>query len=124
MDFRKQMDIIHDDFKKCHQSLLAIGDESRQAILITLMYGTGNCDGTRVGDIAAATHLSRPAVSHHLKVLKDAGLVGVRSVGTMNFYYCNLGEQAEKLFTLAHHVEDLKRAALIEYGNVWNDERR
>ena len=65
---------------------------------------------------------------HHLtedlKVLKDTGLVGVRSVGTMNFYYCNLGEQSEKLFTLAHHVEELKRAALIEYGNVWDDERR
>lgn len=31
--------------------------------------------------------LSRPAVSHHLQILKDAGLINVRKEGTMNYYY-------------------------------------
>ena len=33
------------------------------------------------------TGLSRPAVSHHLKLLKDAGVVKVRREGTRNYYY-------------------------------------
>lgn len=36
------------------------------------------CDGFRVIDIAKKTALSRPAVSHHMPILKDAGFVRVR----------------------------------------------
>jgi DNA-binding transcriptional ArsR family regulator len=39
-----------------------------------------------VGEIAAQMPVSRPAVSQHLKVLKEAGLVDVRSEGTRNVY--------------------------------------
>jgi DNA-binding transcriptional ArsR family regulator len=39
-----------------------------------------------VGEIADGMPVSRPAVSQHLKVLKDAGLVTVRSEGTRNVY--------------------------------------
>jgi DNA-binding transcriptional ArsR family regulator len=45
-------------------------------------------DGPRpVGDIAQDLPVSRPAVSQHLKVLKDAGLVNDRSEGTRRIYY-------------------------------------
>lgn len=40
-----------------------------------------------MGDITAKTHLSRPAVSHHIRILKDAGLLKVRREGTKNYYY-------------------------------------
>ena len=40
-----------------------------------------------VGEIANDLPVSRPAVSQHLKVLKDAGLVNDRSVGTRRIYY-------------------------------------
>lgn len=33
------------------------------------------------------THLSRPAVSHHLKILKEAEIVNLRREGTKNYYY-------------------------------------
>jgi DNA-binding transcriptional ArsR family regulator len=39
-----------------------------------------------VGEIAEGLPVSRPAVSQHLKVLKDAGLVTMRSEGTRNVY--------------------------------------
>ena len=39
-----------------------------------------------VGELADALPVSRPAVSQHLKVLKDAGLVIVRTEGTRNIY--------------------------------------
>lgn len=40
-----------------------------------------------MGEITAKTNLSRPAVSHHLRIMKDAGLIKVRKESTMNFYY-------------------------------------
>ena len=44
-------------------------------------------DGPRpVGELAEALPVSRPAVSQHLKVLKDAGLVRERVAGTKRFY--------------------------------------
>ena len=39
-----------------------------------------------VGELAAELPVSRPAVSQHLKVLRDAGLVTVRAEGTRRFY--------------------------------------
>jgi len=62
-------------------ALAALGDPTRQAIVELL------ADGPRpVGEIAAELPVSRPAVSQHLKVLKDAGLVVDRPVGTRRLY--------------------------------------
>jgi DNA-binding transcriptional ArsR family regulator len=62
-------------------ALTALGDPTRQAIVELL------ADGPRpVGEIAAELPVSRPAVSQHLKVLKDAGLVVDRPVGTRRLY--------------------------------------
>lgn len=74
-------------FAKSQKSISAIGDETRQAILMTLL--DGPCEGMRVGEITKHTHLSQPAVSHHLKILCDANMLAVRKVGTMNFYQLN-----------------------------------
>ena len=61
--------------------MTALGDPTRQAILDRLS------DGPRpVGELAAELPVSRPAVSQHLKVLKDVGLVRDRQVGTRRLY--------------------------------------
>jgi DNA-binding transcriptional ArsR family regulator len=62
----------------------ALGDPSRRAIV--------ECLAERpraVGELAAALPISRPAVSQHLKVLKDAGLVAERVAGTRRIYRLN-----------------------------------
>ena len=46
-----------------------------------------DCNGIRVGEITEKTHLSRPAVSHHLKILKEAGMINMRREGTKIDYY-------------------------------------
>lgn len=74
-------------FTKCSKGIAAVGDETRQSIILALM--EGSADGLRVGAITEKTNLSRPAVSHHLKVLRDAEIISVRKEGTMNFYYLN-----------------------------------
>ncbi|KIC42373.1 ArsR family transcriptional regulator [Ruegeria sp. ANG-R] len=59
----------------------ALGDSTRRQVFEAL------ADRPRaVGDLAASLPVSRPAVSQHLKVLSDAGLVVCRSEGTRRIY--------------------------------------
>ena len=60
----------------------ALHDPTRRAVLERLR------DGPRpVGEIARFLPVTRPAVSQHLKVLKEAGLVADRSEGTRRIYF-------------------------------------
>lgn len=59
----------------------ALGDSSRRAILERLAGGP-----VAVGVLADQLPLSRPAVSQHLRVLKDAGLVTETAAGTRRLY--------------------------------------
>jgi DNA-binding transcriptional ArsR family regulator len=61
--------------------MTALGDPTRQAIFERLVEGP-----RPVGELAGELPVSRPAVSQHLKVLKDAGLVVDRKVGTRRLY--------------------------------------
>ena len=58
-----------------------LGDSSRRSIVERL--ASGECT---VGELAEAMPITRPAVSQHLKVLKDAGVVRDRQVGRTNVY--------------------------------------
>ena len=59
----------------------ALGDPNRRAIVELL--GSG---GRSVGDLADALPISRPAVSRHLRLLKEAGLVVEEPRGTRRIY--------------------------------------
>jgi ArsR family transcriptional regulator len=118
MDFAAQVVLIQDDFAKSRRLLTALGDETRQLILAVLMNADKKDVGMRVGEITEKTHLSRPAVSHQMKILRESGLVRVRHVGTMNFYSLNFGPTFQNLLDLARHIEEL-RVALIDSGK-WN----
>jgi DNA-binding transcriptional ArsR family regulator len=59
----------------------ALGDGTRRAIFKRLRAGARS-----VGDIAAGMDVSRPAVSQHLRVLKQARLVTDRAEGTRRLY--------------------------------------
>jgi DNA-binding transcriptional ArsR family regulator len=62
----------------------ALGDPTRRAIVACLAERP-----QAVGELAAALPISRPAVSQHLKVLKDAGLVTDQAAGTRRVYRLN-----------------------------------
>jgi DNA-binding transcriptional ArsR family regulator len=59
----------------------ALGDPTRRAVCERLAAGP-----MAVGELAAHLPVSRPAVSQHLKVLKEAGLVVDRPVGNRRLY--------------------------------------
>ncbi|WP_270334682.1 ArsR/SmtB family transcription factor [Ligilactobacillus acidipiscis] len=77
---------LKQDLEEVSDFLLALGNENRQAIIIRLLE-ENSCTGIQIDKLTAATNLSRPAISHHLKVLKDAKIVDYHKNGTKNFYY-------------------------------------
>lgn len=105
MDKHGQLNRIKENFINSQKVLQAIGDETRQSILLVLMK-TECKTGLRVGEITEQTHLSRPAVSHHLKVLRDAGIILMRKEGTKNFYFINI---RSKLGLLKNLVMDIDK---------------
>ncbi len=81
-------------FKRCQDIFIALGDITRQKIMLILL--ANKKTGMRVNDIAEQTPLSRPAVSHHLKILKNANIVAVNRIGTKNYYHINCKETSWK----------------------------
>ena len=64
-----------------YQTMAALSDPMRQEILEKLRTGPRS-----VGEIAAGMPISRPAVSQHLKVLKDSGVVAETRQGTRHYF--------------------------------------
>ncbi|MCD8121577.1 MAG: metalloregulator ArsR/SmtB family transcription factor [Clostridiales bacterium] len=95
-------------FHHCMPLFIALGDEVRLRIIevLTSAYLDGRPDGLNVNEITSQTSLSRPAISHHLKILKDSGLVAVRQSGTSNFYRLTLLETNRQLMELGTLVEN------------------
>ena len=86
INLEKEIEKLSKEIQDSQKVLIALGDETRQHLILS-MIKSGDCTGMRVNDIADCTNLSRPAVSHHLKILKDAGIVKMREEGTKNYYY-------------------------------------
>ena len=85
-EHREDINRLAEEFEGCQKILLALGDENRQHLMLEMMR-MEHCGGVRVGTITEKTHLSRPAVSHHLQILKEAGILKMRREGTKNYYY-------------------------------------
>ncbi|MBO4458897.1 MAG: winged helix-turn-helix transcriptional regulator [Butyrivibrio sp.] len=106
MDCEKESKKLQSEFKECQKLLAAIGDETRQYLMSVMIME--KCGGTRVIDIAKKTHLSRPAVSHHMQILKDAGFVTARKEGTMIYYSVNANREGiKKVRKLIDHIDEL-----------------
>lgn len=90
-------------------SWAALGDPTRRAIVACLAERP-----RAVGELAAELPVSRPAVSQALKVLKDAGLVGERALGTRRIYRLNPTAVA----ALRDQLDTFWARALTNYGDV------
>jgi DNA-binding transcriptional ArsR family regulator len=87
-------------------ALTALADPTRRSVFETLRSGPRS-----VGDLARGLPVSRPAVSQHLRVLENAGLVRARRQGTRNFYSVN----GEGLAELRAYFEGLWDEALAAF---------
>lgn len=81
---QKRIEDLRKDILSLRTVFLALGEETRQLILLTLL--EQELKELRDNEIAQHTYLSRSAVSHHLQSLKNAGLLQIRKEGTKNYY--------------------------------------
>ena len=110
MELQEQVAALAEDFVSCTKILTALGDETRLHLILEMMC-FGRCSGVRVCEIAEKTNLSRPAVSHHLQILKDAGIVKMRKEGTKNYYYFDPEmESLERLIAALQLAMDISKA--------------
>jgi DNA-binding transcriptional ArsR family regulator len=93
----------------------ALGDETRRAI-VALLQGRE----LAVGQLARELPVTRPAVSQHLKVLKEAGLVTERAEGTRRFYRLERGG----FESLRRYVQELWEDRLERFAAAAEAERR
>ncbi len=102
---QKEITRIAKKFQKCSPLFLALGDEVRQRIIIIL--AEASIQGMNVSAIAERSHLSRPAISHHLKILKDIKMISSYKKGTRNIYYICPKENIESIKDLIFSIENL-----------------
>lgn len=79
--------------------LVALGDPTRQQIVMVL-----SRERVNVGQLSERFPLSRPALSHHLKVLSDAGLLVQERVGRERVYRLDTGRCRRFADRLRHFV--------------------
>ncbi|MGD6818076.1 ArsR/SmtB family transcription factor [Metabacillus sp. 113a] len=89
-------------FRSCTPIFQALGDPARQDIILLL----AKHDTLTVNQIAEQSHLSRPAISHHLKVLRDNHLVEIEQKGTQRYYSLSLNQSVNLLKQLISKIEE------------------
>jgi len=79
---------------------VALGDEHRQRIVLTFEKG----EQLTVGQISEVSTLSRPAVSHHLKILREAGILEAEKSGKEVYLRVNKALVEDTLRTVLEYI--------------------
>lgn len=91
-----------DIFRACIPLFQTFSDPARQDIILLL----AEHETLSVNEIADQSLLSRPAISHHLKILRDNRLVQIEQKGTQRYYSLSLETSVEQLKELIQLVEE------------------
>ena len=92
-------------FNSCVPFFIAMSDEYRQQLIMDI--AEAGREGINVSNLSAKSNLSRPAISHHLKVLKDSGLIKPKKLGTQIFYQLNLSENFKTVSELITSMDNI-----------------
>lgn len=98
-----------------HDVFAALADPTRRAVFERVAQMPSS-----VGALATELPVSRPAVSQHLKVLSDAGLVTVRAEGTKRIY----SAQPDKLDDLRRWLDRMWGDALTAFAEAAEKESK
>lgn len=117
-DYTPDESRLKTSFRECIPLFIALGDSTRLAIIQQLyevedrrsseteqkggrsVSEKRRAPGLNVKEITEKTSLSRPAVSHHLKILKDSGLIAVEKRGVCNYYHLTSQSAIDRLLRL------------------------
>ena len=96
------MRTIPREWRNLSKVFAALGDEHRQRIMLTFSPG----ERLNVGQIVEVSTLSRSAVSHHLHVLKQAGVLQSRKEGKEVYFWIDKNFLIDAFETLTVFIRD------------------
>ena len=94
------MRAVPKEWRNISKVYTALGDEHRQRILLTFERG----ERLNVGQIVEVSPLSRSAVSHHLKILRDAGVLLSQKEGKEVYFWINKDYLIESMDTVVDYI--------------------
>lgn len=99
----KELAKIRDFFEQGLPIFNALGDGNRQQLMMLML----ECEPKSVGELASNMSLSRPSISHHLKILKDARVITEKRIGTRRYYHPATGEYIKPIQELLNEIQKL-----------------
>ena len=99
---RNYLRAIPKEWRNISKVYAALGDEHRQRILLTFSPG----ERLNVGQIVEVSTLSRTAVSHHLRVLREAGVLESRKEGKEVYFWINKAFLIETMSTVVDYIRE------------------
>ena len=99
---RNYLKSIPREWQRISRAFTALGDEHRQRILLTFEKG----ERLNVGQIVEVSTLSRSAVSHHLKLMREAGVLGSEKVGKEVYYWVDKRFIEESLSAVLQFIRE------------------
>jgi len=99
---RNYLRAIPREWRNISRAFTAMGDEHRQRILLTFEKG----ERLNVGQIVEVSTLSRSAVSHHLKLMRDAGVLQSEKIGKEVYYWINKEFLQESMHAVLAYIHE------------------
>jgi DNA-binding transcriptional ArsR family regulator len=93
---------LPDEWRSVSKVFTALGDEHRQRILLTFEPG----ERLNVGQVVEVSTLSRSAVSHHLKILREAGVLQSEKIGKEVYFWLDKNYLAEALARVLAYIHE------------------
>jgi DNA-binding transcriptional ArsR family regulator len=98
---KNYMRAIPREWRNISKVYAALGDEHRQRILLTFEPG----ERLNIGQIVGVATLSRTAVSHHLRILREAGVLQSRKEGKEVYFWINKDFLIEAMETVVGYIK-------------------
>ena len=92
---------IPTEWKNTSKVFTALGDEHRQRIMLTFEAG----ERLNISQIVEVSTLSRSAVSHHLRILHEAGVLDNQKEGKEVYYWINKVKLENALTAVLEHIK-------------------
>jgi len=96
----KEVAQLPKDFKDTAAIFIALGDEHRQRILLAFEKG----EKLNIMQLVSTSALSRTAITHHIKVLQNAGILHSEKVGKEVFFWINRQTVQAALESVLHYI--------------------
>lgn len=93
---------LPDTWRDVSSMFVALGDEQRQRILLNFEHG----ERLNVSQIVANSTLSRTAVSHHLKILRQAGVLQSEKIGKEVYFWVDKKNISETLQYVLDYIKN------------------